>query len=451
MPAGLVVAAMALTGAIAPTAVAAAPLDGLVSGQLARAGGLSGGFVLDTTTGQTLAAVRADTARIPASVNKLYTASTALLRYGSAGELETRVLGTGALDDAGTWDGDLYLRGGGDPTFGSTTFTQRAYGGGATLTTLVDGLRAIGVNRVTGTIYGDESWFDRLRGGPTSGYALDVTDLGGPLGGLLFNRGLAKEDGSALQTRPARFAATQLATELRRRGVRLDPRQVGERAAPADATILTSVASPTIATLARLTLTPSDNFIAETLLKDVGAAFGAAGSITAGAAVVRSTIARFGIRPAYYDGSGLSRSNRTSPRQVVSLLAGMRDQPGFRTALALPGQTGTLTSRMRRTSAHGRCQAKTGTLHDVSALAGYCRTPNNHVLAFALIENAVYTPTAKRAEDRIVIGLARTRPADQAVPVPSPPSPAPSAPSPSPDGGGASPAKSASSPSSPTT
>ena len=446
MPAGLLAAAIALASAIAPPA-SAAPLDALVAGRLAQAGGVSGGFVLDTTTGRTLAAVRADTARIPASVNKLYTASAALLRFGAEAELETRVLGTGALDDAGTWDGDLYVRGGGDPTFGSTTFTQRAYGGGATVATLVDGLRAIGVRRVTGTIYGDESWFDRLRGGPTSGYALDVTDLGGPLGGLLFNRGLAKEDGSALQTRPARFAAAQLAAELRRRGVRLDPRRVGERATPAEATILTSVASPTMATLARLTLTPSDNFIAETLLKDVGAAFGTAGSTTAGTAVVRSTIARFGIRPAYYDGSGLSRSNRTSPRQVVSLLAGMRDLPGFRSALALPGQTGTLTSRMRRTSAHGRCQAKTGTLRDVSALAGYCRTPNNHILAFALIENYVYTPTAKRAEDRITIALARTRPTGQAVPVASPPSPVPS----SPEGGGASPAKSASSPSSPST
>lgn len=418
VPTLAVALALAGVGATTTPTAAAAPLDALVAGQLARSGGLSGGFVLDTTTGRTLAAVRADTPRIPASVNKLYTASTALLLFGAdRSTLQTRVYGTGTLDDAGTWRGDLYLRGGGDPTFGSTTFTQRAYGTGASITTLATGLRAIGIRRVTGGVYGDESWFDRLRGGPTSGYALDITDLGGPLGGLLFNRGLAREDGSALQTRPAKFAAVQLAAELRRRGIRLPSGRVGERATPQQAQVLASLPSPPIATLARLTLTPSDNFIAEMLVKDVGAAYGTAGSTTAGTAVVRSTIARFGIRPTIADGSGLSRYNLTSPRQVVGLLAGMRDEPGFRSALAVAGRTGTLATRMRHSSAQDRCQAKTGTLHDVSALAGYCRTPNGHVIAFAFMENFVYTPTAKRVEDGLTIRLARLRPAG-AVPQP---------------------------------
>lgn len=398
------------------SAAAAAPLDAPVAGQLARAGGLSGGFVLDTTTGRTLAAVRADAPRIPASVNKLYTTSTALLRFGADTELETKVLGAGMLDDAGTWTGDLYLHGGGDPTFGSTTFVTRAYGTGATVATLATGLRVLGIRRVTGSVYGDESWFDRLRGGPTSGYGLDVTDLGGPLGGLSFNRGLAREDGSALQTRPARFAAAQLVAELRRRGIHVGTGRVGERRAPATAQVLTSVPSPPMATLVRLTLVPSDNYMAETLLKDVGAAFGTAGSTSAGAAVVRSTLGRLGVRPAYVDGSGLSRSDLTSPRQVVTLLTAMRDKSGFRTALALPGRTGTLTDRMRHSSAQGRCQAKTGTLHDVSALAGYCRTPNGHVLAFAFMENLVYTPTAKKVEDTLTIKLARLRPAGEPTP-----------------------------------
>ncbi len=430
------VAALALAGAIAPAATPAAPLDALVAGQLARAGGLSGAFVLDTTTGRTLAAVRADAPRIPASVNKLYTTSTALLRFGADNRLETRVYGTGTLGDDGTWSGSLYLRGGGDPTFGSTTFGQRAYGTGASITTLALGLRAIGIRRVTGAIYGDESWFDRLRGGPTSSWTLDVTDLGGPLGGLLFNRGLAKEDGSALQTRPAKFAAAQLAAELRHSGIRFPSGRIGERTTPAAAQILTTVPSPPIATLIRFTLTPSDNFIAETLLKDVGAAYGKAGSTTAGIAVVHSTIAQFGIRPTLADGSGLSRSNLTTPRQVVGLLTAMRDKPGFRPALAIAGRTGTLETRMRHSSAQDRCRAKTGTLHDVSALAGYCRTPNGHVIAFAFIENLVYTPTAKKIEDGLTIRLARLRPSDGTQGAAPQPPEAPATPR---SGGGAAP------------
>lgn len=401
----LVACTLALGGGTAT----AAPLDRLVAGQLASAGGISGGYVLDTTTGRTLASVRADTLRIPASVEKLYTTSTALLRFGPTGTLTTSVLGDGELDDAGVWHGDLYLRGGGDPTFGSASFTRRAYGLGTTVSTLAASVLDAGVERVTGRIYGDESWLDTLRGGPASGFALDY-DIGGPLGGLLFNRGLAREDGSALQTKPAKFAAQQLTTELRRLGVRV-PRSAGERTAPAEASEIAAVNSPTIATLIRLTLVPSDNLFAEMLLKGIGAQFGTAGSTTAGIAVARRTLGRYGVQPRIADGSGLSRANGTSPRQVVTLLNALRANTTLRAALAVAGRSGTLALRMRGTSAQDRCQAKTGTLSNVSALAGYCRTPNGHTLAFAFIENNVNTYTAKAAEDRLTTALARYRPA----------------------------------------
>ncbi len=417
---------------------AAAPLDALVGGGLARSGGISGGYVLDTTTGRTLASVRADVPRIPASVNKLYTSTTALLRYGPDATLQTRVLGVGTLDDAGTWHGDLYLRGGGDPTFGSASFNRLAYGLGATVSTLAARVRAAGILRVVGRVRGDESLLDRLRGGPSSGYGLDL-DVGGPLAGLLYNRGLAREDGSALQREPAKFAAQQLTRELRRVRVRVTHGPaIGT--APAAAEEVASVDSPTIATLARLTLVPSDNLLAEMLLKGLGARFGGAGSTTAGVRVVRRTLARYGVRPQIADGSGLSRSNRTSPRQVVMLLNELRADTALRAALPVAGRSGTLVDRMRHTSAQDSCQAKTGTLSNVSALAGYCRTPNGHLLAFAFIENLVYTPLAKAAEDRLVIALARTRPGGT-VPTTKvvDPDGTPS-PTPAPMGGGASPA-----------
>jgi D-alanyl-D-alanine carboxypeptidase/D-alanyl-D-alanine-endopeptidase (penicillin-binding protein 4) len=414
---------------------AAAPLDTLVANGLKRAGGISGGYVLDTTTGRTLASVRADVPRIPASVNKLYTTSTALLRFGPDATLQTRVLGVGTLDDAGAWDGDLYLRGGGDPTFGSDSFDRLAYGLGTTVSTLAVRVRDAGIADVNGRVRGDESWLDTLRGGPASGYALDL-DIGGPLGGLLYNRGLAREDGSALQRQPAKFAAQQLTRELRRTRVPVaQGPAVG--AAPADAQELASVDSPTMATLVRLTLVPSDNLFAELLLKDVGARFGGAGSTAAGVRVVKRTLAPYGVHPRIFDGSGLSRTDRTTPRQVVTLLSALRGNAALRAALPVAGRSGTLVDRMRRTSAQDRCQAKTGTLSNVSALAGYCTTRNGHLIAFAFIENLVYTPIAKAAEDRLAIALARTRPGG-AVPT-TPVAAPPTAPAPAP-GGGASPA-----------
>jgi D-alanyl-D-alanine carboxypeptidase/D-alanyl-D-alanine-endopeptidase (penicillin-binding protein 4) len=419
----------ALVLAAGAGAAGAAPLDALVAGGLARAGGASGGYVLDTTTGQTLAAVRADTPRIPASVEKLYTTSTALLRFGPDTTLSTRVLGVGELDDAGTWHGDLYLRGSGDPTFGTADFNRRAYGLGAAVSTLAAHVRAAGILSVTGRVRGDETWFDRLRGGPSSGFALD-RDIGAPLGGLLFNRGLAGNGGSALQLQPAKFAAQQLTLELRRAHVRV-PQNAGTGVAPADATDVATVESPTIATLVRLTLVPSDNLFAEMLLKGLGARFGANGSTAAGVTIVKRTIASFGVRPQIADGSGLSRVDHTSPRQVVTLLSTLRANTALRAALPVAGRSGTLLLRMRHTSAQDRCQAKTGTLSNVSALAGYCRTLNGHLLAFAFIENGVYTPKAKAEEDRLTVALARTRPTGSApiVPVSTPPT-----------GGGATPA-----------
>jgi D-alanyl-D-alanine carboxypeptidase/D-alanyl-D-alanine-endopeptidase (penicillin-binding protein 4) len=70
---------------------------------------------------------------------------------------------------------------------------------------------------------------------------------------------------------------------------------------------------------------------------------------------------------------------------------------------------------MRRTAASGRCEAKTGTLHDVSNLAGYCTTVTGERLAFAFLMNGIYPPYAHVLQDRMTAALARYVP-DQAVP-----------------------------------
>lgn len=414
----MLLALLMLVGVGAPAG--AQTLQTAIARQLARAGGASGAYVLDTTTGRPLASVRATIGRNPASVEKLYTTAAALLRLGPAATLDTSVLGAGTLDDAGTWHGDLYLRGGGDPTFGARGFAQGAYGvAGPTVDDLAAQLQAAGIASVSGGVLGDESLLDRLRGPPANGLALDVTDLGGPLGGLLFDRGLASRPHQRLSRRPALVAAQQLVAALRRARVHVGGRS-GEGSAPLGAQPLATVSSPPLATLVRLTLVPSDNFIAELLLKLLGARFGGAGSSSAGAAVVRATIARLGIHPTIADGSGLSRADRTSPRQVVALLAALRANAALRAALPVAGRTGTLALRMRHTAAQDRCAAKTGTLSNVSALAGYCSTANGHTVAFAFIENHVLTPRAKKLEDALAITLARLRPAG-AAPVPAPP------------------------------
>jgi D-alanyl-D-alanine carboxypeptidase/D-alanyl-D-alanine-endopeptidase (penicillin-binding protein 4) len=80
--------------------------------------------------------------------------------------------------------------------------------------------------------------------------------------------------------------------------------------------------------------------------------------------------------------------------------------PAFTASLARPGRTGTLRRRMRGT-AGTRCPAKTGTLRGVSALSGYCTTASGRTVAFAVLSNGVFSPSAKRVEDRILPLIAR--------------------------------------------
>jgi D-alanyl-D-alanine carboxypeptidase/D-alanyl-D-alanine-endopeptidase (penicillin-binding protein 4) len=181
-------------------------------------------------------------------------------------------------------------------------------------------------------------------------------------------------------------------------------------AAPEAAIQLASVDSPSIAQLVTAMNLPSDNFIAETLIKRLGAAFGGGGSTAAGAAVVRASIAELGVRTTAVDGSGLSRANRTSPKAVVSLLTAMDESElaaPFEGSLPVAGRTGTLHDRMRGTAARDHCQGKTGTLSNVSALAGYCTTRDGGRVAFAFLMNYVWPDGARRLQDRMTAALAR--------------------------------------------
>jgi serine-type D-Ala-D-Ala carboxypeptidase/endopeptidase (penicillin-binding protein 4) len=386
---------------LVPAAHAAGPAATVraLDRQMNAAGTGSGAYVIDLDTGATIYARRPDVPRIPASVNKLYTTSAALTLYGEEGQLTTEVLGDTQPDDDGVVTGNLYLRGAGDPEFGRT----EARG-------LARVLAGSGLTRITNRVIGDESKFDRLRGGPDSGYR--VSEWVGPLSALTFNHGFTLGSRPKFQRNPPVYAARQFTRELKRAGVK-----VGHAAragtAPTGAETLGEWTSNRMAVVARHTNRPSDNYMAETLLKDLGADFGGVGTTAAGATVARREAARFGARPTIVDGSGLSRQNRTTPRDVVRLLDGLDEseigQP-MRISLSVAGKTGTLFDRMRTTAAKGRCRAKTGTLSGVSNLAGYCNSRSGARLAFAFLMSGVSTWTGHRLQDRMATALARYRP-----------------------------------------
>jgi D-alanyl-D-alanine carboxypeptidase/D-alanyl-D-alanine-endopeptidase (penicillin-binding protein 4) len=386
---------------------AQARLVRILRGQMRRAGRSSGALVIDLSTGRTLFSSRAGTPRLPASVEKLYTTSTALLRFGATARLTTRVYGSGRLVGH-TWVGDLYLKGGGDPSFGSASFDHLAYGGGSTMQGLVSNLLAAsGIRALEGRIIGDASYFDSERGTPASDGRANFY-VEGQLSALAYDRGFTSIQENAFQPHPVLFAARAFASALRADGVSIPKRTpINAGRTPSGARALAVLRSPPMATLVRWTNTPSDNFFAEMLLKGLGARFGSGGSTAAGAAVVRSELAEtFGLHPTFDDGSGLSYADHTSPRQVLTLLSKMASDPAFVDSLAIAGESGTLQYEMNGTVAQGRCRAKTGTLQAVSNMAGYCTAADGHTLAFAFLMNAINPLDAHPLQDRMAEALA---------------------------------------------
>jgi len=316
----------------AAAASAQSSLSNALTQGMQNAGGAGGAYVVDLNTGKPLFSWVAGTGRLPASVEKLYTTSTALLRFGPNATLTTRVLAAGSIDAHHGFHGILWLKGGGDPTFGSAGFDRSFYGTGATIGQLADNLiRDTGIRSIRGRIVGDDTYFDALRGTPATGYGPDITDVEGLLSALAYDRGFATSDGTVGQPRPALYATQQFVGALRARGVTIpSSTAVYTGRAPQHATQLAALRSPRMATLIQLTNTPSDNYFAEMLLKGLGAKFG--------------------------------------------------------------GKTGTLQDSMNGTIAQGNCHGKTGTLHDVANLVGYCHARDGHSLAFAFLINSISSP-----------------------------------------------------------
>ncbi len=361
-----------------------------IAAALLRSGSSSGALVTDLTAGEPLYAARADLARIPASNEKLYTTATALGRFGPLARFSTELVASGAIDENGVLDGDLILRGGGDPSFGDEDIDS-----------LVRAVQRAGIEAVTGGIVGDESRFDNRRGGPASGWSVDGY-IGGSLGALVLNRG------SGDYGNPGLAASSALSKELGK--LKIDRgRKARTGLTPAGAKRISLLRSPTVSDLIEVTNTASDNFYAEMLAKNLGARFAKSGSTTAGAAVMRSYLRRFGISPQISDGSGLSRGNRTSPRELVALLAAMHEGPqraAFEDSLAVAGRSGTLAGRMNGSAAEGASRGKTGTLSDVSGLSGLCTAKNGHVIVFSILMNSVSPAGARSLQDRAVKAIA---------------------------------------------
>ncbi len=155
---------------------------------------------------------------------------------------------------------------------------------------------------------------------------------------------------------------------------------------------------------------PSDNQMAESILRTIGFEEGNAGSPAQGIAAVESTLSDWGIEPGaidLVDGSGLSRYNQVTPNGIARMLRAVWRHPDFKAfyhGLPIAGVDGTMRRRLLATPAFDNVHAKTGSMSSVRALSGYLVDGSGETLLFSLILNGYDAPgsVAVALEDLLV-------------------------------------------------
>ena len=181
---------------------------------------------------------------------------------------------------------------------------------------------------------------------------------------------------------------------------------------PKGATLVVDHESPPLGRILRGLNKYSNNFIAEQILRTLGAQFmGEPGTTENGVLLLQEYMRELGYTPDQYrmvDGSGLSKTNLVTPDQVIALLEDAHSDlsifPEFISALGVMGLDGSVIDRMDDNKEAQKIRVKTGTLNHVSALSGYFQSQDGERFAFSILLNDVRCSNGKatKLEDEIM-------------------------------------------------
>lgn len=425
--------------------------------------------VVRLSDGAPVLAYESDKRFVPASTMKILTSAAALDALGPAWTFNTDVLTDGKVEK-GVLKGNLYIRGRGDPTLGAEKLWRMLAALKSDGIAEVDGdlilddtyftpdVELVGWNvpgdRLQGpayypTIGACELEFGQVtlvvRPGLSEGQP-GVVEVEPPAGDYVRIEGELATGGTRARTRldidrqvspdhvtfvvdgllPSdapvrRYRRTipdltlhmggVLSDLLKTVGPKLDGK-IHRGKTPPSADRLRRITSAPLASVLMDTNKYSSNFMAESIARVMGAELRGEGSTEAGMDVVRTYLERLGVSPADYvlvNGSGLTREAFLTPTVMTKVLRAMaadpRVGPEFVSSLAIAGVDGTMERRLAELP--GRVRAKTGTLSDVSALAGYLRSDDGTMYAFAFFANAVEgdSDRVKALEDQMLRAL----------------------------------------------
>jgi serine-type D-Ala-D-Ala carboxypeptidase/endopeptidase (penicillin-binding protein 4) len=406
----------------------------------------------------------------PASNIKLVTTAAALTLLKPDYRFKTTVLADAPIGPDGTLSGNLYIKGGGDPSLVS----ERMW-------FIVNELWHSGLRRITGNVVGDDSFFDaertqvgwdedasdRAYQAMTSGLSVNFNTItlrltpapqAGRMGKVAFDppTEFAKLDASVMtqgkRTRvqidvtpvenisadkvkvkgsvasgdngrafwrkvdyPTEFAAHMFAAFIKSSGVQIEGK-VATGVTPASAVTLLLAESPRLTEIVSDLNKTSNNFVAEQIVKTLGAELmQAPGTWPKGLAVIKQFMTSLGIEEGKYtmqNGSGLGDVNRISPKHFVTVLKAVWKNPliapEYVSSLGVAASSGTLRNRMMGGPAAYRVRAKTGSLSNACSLSGYVSTLSGQTLAFSILVNGFKRMSAVHdAQDKIAEALVR--------------------------------------------
>ncbi|MGG1661081.1 D-alanyl-D-alanine carboxypeptidase/D-alanyl-D-alanine endopeptidase [Brevibacillus sp. NRS-1366] len=400
---------------------------------------------------------------IPASNMKLFTTIAGLDKLGPDYQWKTEVYVDGKVSVAGVLQGDLVLKGYGDPSLTP-----------ADLQALAAALKEKGIKQVNGNLLLDESYFDDTRLGVSwmwddepYGYSAQVSALAvhknfitmtmtpaksvntpsiivmepattyvklnnqlktvdgdkrditveRPRGkneiiitGTIGNKAKPYQEDVSVED-PALFVGEVWKQQLAAQGIKINPKaELKKTVVTSGVPMHTHLSKPLSEVLVELNK-ESDNFYAEMLLKTLGVTQKGEGSFERGSAVVAEVMQRAGIQTAFtqVDGSGLSRFDLITAEQMVTLLTFLQEQEyrdALERSLPIAGVDGTLQSRLIGTSAEKNVIAKTGSMGGVNSMSGYVTAKNGNKLAFSILINGIYkSKYARDLQDYVAVLL----------------------------------------------
>ncbi len=409
----------------------------------------------------------ADVSVNPASTMKLVTTYAALEMLGPTHQWKTEFYSDGPLSN-GVLQGNLYLKGGGDPKLNMEK-----------LWLLMRDLRANGVQRITGDLVLDRSHFvqpqlpqfnddggdenkpflvkpdslminlkalrfvARNDGGkvlvsvepPIASIHIDnqVKAVAGKqcTGDVRYNpitqadgvtvvvsgqlaEGCNSQTYLSLLDHPT-YAAGAVRAIWNELGGSIDGRDRVD-ALPKSARLLARAFSPDLVEIIRDINKYSNNTMAQQLFLSLGAQYRTdadGDDARAAQRVVRQWLAKKGITAPHLimeNGSGLSRAERVSAREMATLLQAAWKSPyaaEFISSMPLTGMDGTMRKRLKRTAMAGEAHIKTGTLNTVRAIAGYSRDSNGNTWAVVAILNDPKPWGASSILDQVLLDLYR--------------------------------------------